>query len=144
MKIPDIDQPVRLTWHYAAAYVLLAGPTLWLVRPWTWELPLISQVTGSVVLPAVVLVLVYFPPVFVASLIKSWTRQQKALERFILAFVVFLGAVSLTIVLGAGFISSLVTAVAAVGAHYLIRPKERKANQAAQTTPGLRPSVSDL
>jgi predicted branched-subunit amino acid permease len=139
MKVPDIDQPVRLTCRYGVGYAVIAGPTFWVVNPWTWDLPVIAKVTGVIVLPAVTLILIFFPALFVASLIKNFSRQKRMVIRLIAALAVFgLGLLFNLVLLDLGPAPSLVAAIAALIVYHLVHPGDKPA--ANQTTQSQRAS----
>lgn len=136
MSIPRIDEKLSLSWRYAVGYILIAAPVLWVARPWEWDLPRYVQAIGCIVLPAVALVLLYFPALFAAAVIKDFSGQKKMLSRLALALSIFAVTLCLTVfVLGAGLLSSLVTAVAAMGVNYLVIPPRKEANQSSQPMP---------
>ncbi len=128
MSIPRVDEKLSLSWRYAAGYFLIAAPVLWVARPWEWDLPRYVQAIGCIVLPAVALVLLYFPVMFVASVIKDFSGQKKMLGRLALALGIFAVTLCLTwFVLGSGVLSSLATAVAALGVTHLLAPQTKEA-----------------
>ncbi|MBE7540111.1 MAG: hypothetical protein HS122_17085 [Opitutaceae bacterium] len=51
MKIPVIDEPVRLGRAFWVTYGVMLIPSLWLLKPWSWKLPLFSKVAGAVLPP---------------------------------------------------------------------------------------------
>jgi hypothetical protein len=141
MKVPDIDQPVSLTWRYGVGYALIAGPTLWAFSPWTWDLPAVAKVTGFIVLPAAAFILIFFPALFVASLIKNFSRQKRILIRLVAALAVFgFGLLLNLMLLDLGPTPSLVSAIAALIAYHLVHPGDKPAaNQSAQPPRALGP-----
>jgi hypothetical protein len=136
MKVPDIDQPLRLTWDFGVAYVVIAAPTLWLAHPWNWGMPFYSEAIGFVLLPFIAMMLIYCPALFVASLIKDFSRQKRIVIRLSMAMGVFGGIMILTwVLLDFERVPSIVGSIAAVIAHQILYPKDKqRANKAAEPT----------
>ena len=91
MKTIPIDKPVRLTWDFLVAYFVLAMPTLWIARPWSWGLPAYSEIIGTVLLPFMAVFLVYCPMLFALSIVRDYSNQKRALAEFFIAVVVTCG-----------------------------------------------------
>jgi hypothetical protein len=87
MKVPAIDQPIRLGGYFWAVYVLMAIPSLWLLRPWSWGPPLISQVAGFLLPPFLAAIALYSFVLFTLSLVSNLRGQKKALAAFSAALV---------------------------------------------------------
>jgi hypothetical protein len=87
MKIPAIDEPIRLGKIFWAVYGLMAIPSLWLLKPWSWGPPLISEAAGFLLPPFLAGIALYSFALFTRSLISNLRGQKKALAAFAAAIV---------------------------------------------------------
>jgi hypothetical protein len=91
MRTIPIDKPVRLTWDFLVAYFVLAIPTLWIARPWSWGLPAYSEIIGTVLLPFLAVFLVYCPMLFALSIVRDYSKQKRAVAEFFITVAVTCG-----------------------------------------------------
>jgi hypothetical protein len=89
MKTVDVDKPFKLTFEFAIALAVLTIPTLWISKPWTWDLPLYSRAAGTVFLPFAATIVIYCPILFFASVSRDAFRNGSAFRAF---FATILGA----------------------------------------------------
>jgi hypothetical protein len=87
MKYPSIDDPLRLGKSFWLTYALLVGPSLWLLRPWTWELPLYAEVIGFVFPPFLAAIALYTFVLFILSLTANFEGQKRSFACFIASIV---------------------------------------------------------
>lgn len=96
MKAPSLDKPFRFTLDFWIAFTVLAVPTLWLSRPWSWDLPIVSKVSGLVFLPIAAVIVCYCPVLFAMALLRGGREERKVASAWVGAVagaVVFLGLV---------------------------------------------------
>src|SRR4051812_36640942 len=87
MKIPAIDEPIRLGAVFWAAYCAMAIPSLWLLKPWAWGPPVVSQIAGAVLPPFLATIILYSFVLFVLSLSSNLRGQKRAIAGFVAAIV---------------------------------------------------------
>ena len=88
-----LEKPFRLTKEFFIAYLVLALPTLWLLHPWDWELPIISRFAGIVFLPFAVTIVFYCPALFIV-----WAFGDGLVgRRVLLTFLITLTAAGIVI-----------------------------------------------
>ena len=85
MKTIDIDKPYKPGADFGIAYVFLAIPVLWFVRPWLWDLPVYSKIAGVVFLPFAATVVSYCPFLFAVAVIRGDAMQKKIFRAFVSA-----------------------------------------------------------
>jgi hypothetical protein len=96
MKASALDKPFRPAVDFWIAFMLLAIPTLWLSKPWGWELPLISKIAGIVFLPFAAVIVCYCPVLFALAVFRGGEKERKAASAFagaIIGAAVFLSVV---------------------------------------------------
>ncbi|MBC2593090.1 hypothetical protein H5P28_02335 [Ruficoccus amylovorans] len=82
-----LEKPFRLTKEFFIAWLVLALPTLWLVRPWDWELPLYSRLAGMVFLPFAVTIVFYCPALFILWALGDGPQGRRVLLTFLIVMV---------------------------------------------------------
>ena len=87
MKIPAIDEPIRLGAPFWCLYAILSIPSLWILQPWTWGPPLISMVAGAILPPFLAAIILYTCTLFTLSLTRNFRSQKRALAEFTAAIV---------------------------------------------------------
>jgi hypothetical protein len=88
-----LEKPFRLTKEFFIAYLVLVLPTLWLLRPWDWELPIVSRLAGIIFLPFAVTIVFYCPALFIV-----WAFGDGPLgRRVLLTFLITLTAAGVAI-----------------------------------------------
>jgi hypothetical protein len=89
MNPVDVDKPFKLTSEFGIALAVLTIPTLWIFKPWTWDLPLYSRAAGTVFLPFAATIVIYCPILFFASVSREAFKKGSAFRAF---FAAILGA----------------------------------------------------
>ncbi len=85
MKTTALDKPFRPTVDFWAAFMLLAIPTLWLSKPWAWDLPMISKIAGIIFLPFAAVIICYCPVLFALAVFCGGEKERKIARAFIAA-----------------------------------------------------------
>lgn len=91
-KKQPIDESFRFSLSFGVAMLVLSIPSLWLARPWRWDLPLYSIVAALVFIPFATTICVYCPVLFVRHILKSGKRGKLVLNAF-LSVVVSVGCI---------------------------------------------------
>ncbi len=143
MKIPSIDDPIRLGKSFWITYGLLLGPSLWLFRPWAWELPIYAEVIGAVFPPFLAAIALYTFVMFTLSLTRNFEGQKQAFAGFVASIVgpsVFL--VAAWIFSGYQNLPAICSFVASfIGFSIFYLTYRKKPNQPPQTTRAFGPRV---
>jgi len=87
MKIPAIDEPIRLGLSFWLLYLLLAVPSLWILQPWSWGPPVSSMIAGMILPPFLASIVLYSFTLFTLSLTCNFRAQGRALAEFAAAIV---------------------------------------------------------
>ena len=87
MKIPAIDAPIKLGKIFWATYCLMAVPSLWLFKPWSWGLPAFSEIAGAVLPPFLASIALYSFVLFTLSVLSNFRGQKKEIAGFVAAIV---------------------------------------------------------
>ena len=87
MKVPAIDEPIRLGGVFWIVYFIIMAPSLWLFHPWTWDGPIYSIIAGIILPPFLVSIVLYSVVLFTVSLIANFRSQKTALLIFGAALV---------------------------------------------------------
>ncbi len=87
MKVPAIDDPIRLGRPFLAVYLVVFGPCAFVLRPLRWGLPWYSELSGLVLPPFLVAIVVYCSALFVLSLRRSLFAQSAGLLEFAAAII---------------------------------------------------------
>jgi hypothetical protein len=87
MKHTSIDDPIRLGKSFWLTYCLMLGPSLWLLHPWTWELPLYAEIIGAVFPPFLSSIALYTLVLFTLSLTSNFKDQKRSLAGFVASIV---------------------------------------------------------
>jgi hypothetical protein len=96
MKPPSLDKPLKLTPDFLIAFAVLSVPTLWLVQPWCWNLPVVARIAGIVFIPLAAVSVCYCPVLCALAVIYGGKEERKNASAFIGAIagaVVFLSLV---------------------------------------------------
>lgn len=136
MKIPSIDDPIQLGKSFWITYGLLLGPSLWLLRPWAWELPIYAEVIGAMFPPFLAAIVIYTFVMFTFSLTKNFAGQKRTFACFVASIVgpsVFFAAA--WIFSGYQNLPAICSFVASfIGYSILYLTYRKKPNQSPQTT----------
>lgn len=73
----------RFTADFLVALVVLSIPSLWLSRPWDWDLPAYSILSGLIFIPLATTIVVYCPIMFIRAILKSGRTGMKIAKAFI-------------------------------------------------------------
>jgi hypothetical protein len=96
MRSVDLEKPFTLNRDFWIAYSLLILPILWLVRPWSWELPLYSQIAGYAFLPFAAAIMCYCPVALVVSIARGSSKERRIGAAFLAGIAgsaLFLGVI---------------------------------------------------
>lgn len=96
MKSIDLERPFTLTRSFWVAYSMLVVPVLWLSRPWSWELPLYSQIAGYIFLPFAAAIVCFCPIALVMSVVRGSSKERRIGAAFLAGIVgaaLFLGVI---------------------------------------------------
>ena len=81
-KTGTLDQPFKLSLDFWAAYLLLGIPTLWITKPWAWNLPVISKAAGIVFFPFAAAIVCYCPVLLALAVIRGDSKEKKIAGEF--------------------------------------------------------------
>jgi hypothetical protein len=85
MRAPRIDQPVRLGWGFLWVYLAALGVFLWWIPPWHWKEPLLTELSGALVLPFLAALAAYCTFLFIYSLLTDFSEQRVAFGFFLVS-----------------------------------------------------------
>jgi len=73
----DLEKQFRLTREFWFAYAILAAPVIVVAKPWTWQLPAISQIAAYAFLPFAAVIVTYSSVAFIAAVIHGTSKERK-------------------------------------------------------------------
>jgi len=82
MKVPRIDEPVRLTGLFWTTLVLAEAAFCWYFKPWGWDYPLWYRCVGATLLPFLGAFATYCVILFFVSLKTNFRSQAQTLAMF--------------------------------------------------------------
>ena len=82
MKVPRIDEPVRLTGPFWTTLVLAEAVFCWYFKPWGWDYPLWYRCIGATLPPFLGAFATYCVMLFFVSLVTNFCSQAQTLAMF--------------------------------------------------------------
>ena len=75
MRIPRIDEPIRLSAPFWSTYILSVAAYSWFTRPWAWDYPVWYRVLGATLIPFLAALAIYCVILFFVSLATDFREQ---------------------------------------------------------------------